>query len=109
MPESFHFFEFDHEAAARERRAKDRVSELPDGFTLCMSGRCGYVYYREGARLLEAYVEISGVPHYDLLVWSEGFTRWVQPSGVDVPAAARASIEDTFRVWLKAQRIRTDF
>jgi hypothetical protein len=109
MPESFHFSHADFEAASRRRRVKDRVVDLPDGFTLCMSGRSGYAYYRDGARVLEVYVEYSGVPQYDFLVTSEGFAHWVEPSHEAVDDDSRSRIEQAFRAWMHAENTRINF
>jgi len=92
----------------QERRAKVGAA-LPQGFTFRPDGRSGFIYYRAGDRVLEIYVEMSGVALYDLLVWPEGLEDWIYPEAVPLTPDERIALRDEFRAWLKQQSFKTDF
>lgn len=94
----------------QERRAKV-VSTLAPGFTFCPEGRSGFIYYydRPGDRLLEVYVEMSGVPQYDLLVSRSGLDTWVHPRVSPLTRDERSDIRSQFAAWLGQQDFKTDY
>jgi hypothetical protein len=92
-----------------ERRKRDCVSDLPEGFSLKAHGRSGYIYYKEKGKLVEVYCELSGVPEYHFLTSSEDFKTWALPKKEPVPEEKRKEIEDNFRRWVAKNKWRTDF
>ena len=89
------------------RRAKVAPT-LPQGFTFRPDGRSGFIYYRLGDRVLEIYVEMSGVALYDMLVWPEGLDDWVFPEARPLTGDERIDVRSQFRAWLSEQGLKTD-
>ncbi len=52
---------------------------LPSGVSLLMHGRYGYLYYKNEIGYVEYYVELSGVPQYQFLIWFHDITTWAFP------------------------------
>ena len=94
--------------AEADRRAKVAPT-LPQGFTFQPEGRSGFIYYRAGDRVLEIYVEMSGVPHYDMLVSPDGLDQWVFPTVAPLTPEERVAIRTQFSAWLTQQNFKTDF
>ena len=82
---------------------------LPQGFTFHPDGRSGFIYYRAGDRVLEIYVEMSGVAHYDVLVWPEGLDTWVYPERTPLTADELIEVRKQFSAWLRQQNFKTDY
>src|SRR5690606_6024417 len=70
---------------------------------LRMSGRSGALVYVEGAREAAVYVEVSGVPEYDLLVWADRLGRW--STGEALTEAERARALDAYRAWARREGV----
>jgi hypothetical protein len=88
------------------RRRRDKVGELPDGFTFKPSGRDGYIYYREGERMLELLWEMSGPDDYDILLALDGLREWVLPQVEPIEITKQQEIEASLRSWLRHHGIR---
>ena len=68
-----------------------------------MSGRSGALVYVEGTREASAYVEVSGVPEYALLVWASRIERW--STGEALTEAERARVLDAYRAWARREGV----
>jgi len=68
-----------------------------------MSGRSGALVYVEGTREAAVYVEVSGVPEYDLLVWADRLGRW--STGEALTEAERARALDAYRAWARREGV----
>jgi hypothetical protein len=71
---------------------------------LQMTGRSGHLVYVEGARRARAYIEVSGVDEYHLLVWTDDVRRWAD--GSPTSADEQARIRRAFARWAKATGTR---
>jgi hypothetical protein len=91
-----------------DRRSKI-APRLPQGFTFRPEGRSGFIYYRAGDRVLEISIEMSGVAHYDMLVWPEGLDEWVYPEYAPLTADERMDVRSRFSTWLSQQKFKTDY
>jgi hypothetical protein len=89
-----------------QRRREHKVDELDQGFSFRASGRDGYVYYREGDKLLELYWEMSGVDAYDILLSLNGLREWALPQVEPVEPAKQNEILGALQSWLDANKIR---
>jgi hypothetical protein len=58
---------------------------------------------------LEIYIEMSGVAHYDMLVWPEGLDEWVYPEAMPLTSDERMDVRGQFSTWLSQQRFKTDY
>jgi hypothetical protein len=90
----------------RRRHKRDAVADLPQGFSFRAQGRQGFIYYREGNRVLELYWEMSGIPEYDILLNVFGLGRWVWPSIEETPMADRGRIRQALEAWLAGSGYR---
>ena len=100
------------QAAVRQSQLDRRIQVAPtlrQGFTFRPDGRSGFIYFRSGDRVLEIYVEMSGVPEYDMLVWPDGLDTWVYPEGVPLTADERTEVRNQFSTWLSQQKFKTDY
>ena len=68
-----------------------------------MSGRCGDLVFVDGDREASAYVELSGVPQYTFLVWTEQLEQW--STAEPITAAERTSILAAFDEWARSEGI----
>lgn len=95
--------------ATKEKRWKEnRVTELPDGYTWRKSGRDGFLYLREHARVLEIYYEISGNPQFDILLyWSSAC--WILPQHAAMTPMERAEIASELSTWLHQNNTRAQW
>ena len=91
------------------RRWEHGVADMGNGFTLRSSGRDGYVYYRDGGRLIEFYWEMSGNPSYDIIMNLSALGSWIQPVPEPIDEAKRRAIETDLRSWLGQQGLRALF
>jgi hypothetical protein len=89
-----------------KRRGDDNVEGLDQGFSFRASGRDGFVYYREGDKLLELYWEMSGVDEYDVLLSLNGLREWALPDVEPVDPAKQEEILAALRSWLAANKVR---
>jgi len=96
-------------AAAQQKRRQTDFPRLAQGYTFKADGRSGYVYYREGERVLEIYWEMSGVPEYDILISLSEIRNWTTPEAVLIPSDKRDQIISGLKEFLVASRIRPDF
>ena len=85
----------------RQRRKKDGIETLPNGFSFKAHGRGGFIYYREGEKVLELYWEMSGVPEYDILLNTFGLRTWIWPQSSPVNNADYARLRDQLVLWLQ--------
>ncbi len=91
------------------RRKKHDFYSLPQGFTLKMYGIGGYIYFREGDKILEIDVEWSGVHGYQFLTGREGFKNWVCPKKEELTEEDKRRIQKLYRNWIKENKYKTDF
>jgi hypothetical protein len=99
----------DVERWTAERRRRDGVSELEEGFTFRPAGRHGYVYFREGDRIMELLWEMAGPEDYDIILFLKGLRTWALPQEEPVASAKQQSIEAELRSWLSAKKLRAIF
>jgi hypothetical protein len=92
-----------------ERRRRDRVSELEQGFTFRPYGRQGYIYYREGGNVLELAWEIAGPDDRDIIVFLRGLQRWAIPAEDPVDHEKQVALNLALREWLQRNRVRAIF
>lgn len=85
---------------ARRRHKRDAVADLAQGFSFRAQGRQGFIYYREGNRVLELYWEMSGIPEFDILLNVFGLSRWVWPYVEETPIVDRGRIRQALEAWL---------
>jgi hypothetical protein len=72
-----------------------------------MRGRSGHLVYSDGTREAAAYVEVSGVPAYDLLVWTSGLDRW--STGERLTGEEGARIREAFRAWARREGVSCEW
>jgi hypothetical protein len=105
----------DHDAmmkAVREAQEKRRQKDflhLKEGYTFKPDGRSGFVYYREGAQILEIYWEMSGVRQYDVLISLSEIQKWTRPEGASISPEKKQQIITGLKDFLAAKKIRPDF
>jgi hypothetical protein len=90
-------------ALDRQRRAADRIDELPDGFTLKPHGRDGVVYYRENGRVLELPYEMDGTQP-GILLYVDGLEAWVLPGPQPTSPSDRERIRGALEHWANQHR-----
>lgn len=82
---------------ARETWRRDKIWDLPPGFTLVEKGRDGAIYYRRGNTVVEFTWEFSGVPTLDILIWEDTTSiQWIDVHSLEckpVSPRDRASIK----------------
>ena len=93
-----------------ERHKKDNLDELlkQDGFYLKSHGRGGTIYYIDNGRVLEIGFEMSGVSHYDLLLFFDNIETWSVPKGDSLSVSQKTKIREQLLEWLKTKRIKSD-
>ena len=90
------------ERVKAHRLAVDQL-DLPEGFSLRTDSRDGHIYYREGERILELYIEMSGDKKYDFLVGEDGLSRWILPEEEQLSDAEHARVRRLLLEWFDAQ------
>jgi hypothetical protein len=91
-----------------ERRRRDRVTELTQGFTSRPDGQTGYVYYREGEQILELMWEIAG-EGADIIVFLRGLQKWFAPNEQAVDLEKQKALKQALRDWLNGNGVRAIF
>jgi hypothetical protein len=101
---------------AEERRGydeirwkRDHVDKLREGFSLVSDGRSGYLYFREGDRFIEVYVELAGDPSFDLILEIRGLKSWISLATLSrdpVPPDEETRIRSEMEAWLRTRKIR---
>lgn len=81
------------------RRQKDNLDGMPDGFTFKPHGRDGWIYYRDGHKVLEMYWEMSGTREYDLLIHSSQLHSWSLPTCEPLSNDDREKITARLVIW----------
>jgi len=100
------------EAVARwtaERRLRDGVETLPDGFSFRPSGRHGYIYYRQGKHVVALNWAMSGSDNYDLILFTGGLCSWALPQAEPLDEDRQTEIQSALREWLSANKLRATF
>lgn len=92
-----------------ERRIRDEVDKLEEGFTFRPAGRHGYVYYREGIRIAELVWEMAGPEDYDIIVFLHGLRKWALPQEEPVAQERQQEIETALRNWLSESKLKAIF
>jgi len=92
-----------------KRRRRDGVDNLQQGFSFRPSGRDGFVYYREGAKVLELYWEMSGLDDSDLTLFLHGLREWILPEVEVVDIEKQTELEAALRAWLASSGLRATF
>ena len=75
------------------RNLSDFNKKLPFGISLQMHGRYGYLYFKNDIGFIEYYVELSGVPQYQFLVWFQGITVWTFHSDKQITSVDKEYIK----------------
>ncbi|MEO7779636.1 MAG: hypothetical protein ABIY63_19080 [Fibrobacteria bacterium] len=86
----------------RQRRRRDGVPDLEEGFTIC-GGRAGMIYYREGDKILELYWEYSGVDERGLLLGARGLKQWFYPVIEPIPPDKQAQLKEAVITMVRAR------
>jgi hypothetical protein len=81
---------------------------IPQGFTLKMYGRAGYIYFRENENIMAIDVEISGSTQCSLVLYHEGLYCWVFPKLEPIAAQLTNEILPKLRLWLTQSGNSTD-
>ena len=77
------------------------------GFKNSVSGRGGYVQYREGNKVLDIGVEMAGPQdEYDYVVSAHSWTEWSFPKGELIPAEKQVQIADKLIEYVKCARLK---
>ena len=76
------------------------------GFEFHAHGRCGEICCSDGENIVEVGWEMSGSPHYDILLAPLDLRRWA--SGADIPRDIQHRILAELRAWLVGEKIRSD-
>jgi hypothetical protein len=102
--------------SAEKRRARDEirwkqnhVEKLPEGFSLVPDGRSGRLYFREGDRFIEVYVELAGDPSLDLVLELRGLKSWISLATLSrdpVPPDEETRIRSEMEDWLRKRHMR---
>ncbi len=71
---------------------------------LNISGRNGELTYLDKTRSASVYVEISGIPNYDLLVSTEQLSYW--SNGEVITLDEKHMILESFDLWAKSENIK---
>ena len=71
-------------------------------------GRAATLICKDKNKIAEVYVEMSGVPEYDGLVWLEDLKEWKEPKGVKITKEEEDRILKAILVWESNHRIRLD-
>jgi hypothetical protein len=74
---------------------------------LNMQSRDGTLVFRDGDRTASAYVEMSGVPEYVLLVWSSDMHVW--SDGKAILPEERDRIMNAFKAWAQHERVSVEW
>lgn len=93
----------------RSRWTNDRVSELPDGFTLRPCGREGSLYYKEGDRVLELGFELAGNQDRSILISRTGLKKWILPGRDLLTPGEHQRIEGLAARWLEDMGLSAKF
>ena len=72
------------------------------------SGRTATLVCKDGNRMVEVFVEMSGNPEYDALVWIEDLKEWNEPEGVELTKDEEDKILTAILNWEKNHKIRMD-
>jgi len=84
------------------------IQSLPDGVTLKMNGRYGALYYKKDFSYIDIYVELSGVPQYQLLIWFKDISHWTYPSYREITQEEKSLIKEEIIIYLEKQGISSD-
>jgi hypothetical protein len=97
------------ESDERKRLHKDRIGELPEGFSLLEKIRGGDIYFRHGDEVIMFDYEFSGDPKVTVLVMSHPPMRWIhvhtlqsRRAPIDDQSSTKAGLVD----WLTGRGIR---
>lgn len=93
----------------RERLRKDRIGELPEGFSLLEKIRGGSIYFRRGDEVLVFDYEFSGAPNLTILVMSHRPMHWSNVHSLQFRPATpdeQQSTKECLVKWLSGRRIR---
>ena len=101
MPENRGFLDL-----VEKRRNEDGLDSIPQGFTRKMHGISGYVYFKEENKILEIYVEWSGVNNYHFLTWREGFNNWIYPEKEKVTEEDKKGVKPCIVIGLRKINIK---
>lgn len=83
-------------------------NELPEGVSLQMHGRYGYLYFKNIYGYIEFYVELSGVPQYQFLVWFETVSVWTFPSNIEISTEVKLMVKSKLIEFLEQNGITSD-
>ena len=93
--------------SVQHRRDSD-FAQLANGFSLKTANRSGFLYYREDTRILEMYVEMSGVAKYNFILYWEGLEKWVYPQEMLTTTAKRKELRIQVQQWLDDHGYKTN-
>ena len=67
-----------------------------------MNGPYGHLYYKNKHGYIEFYVELSGVPQYQYLIWFKDVNTWTSPEGVTITETEKVTIKSRIIDYLEA-------
>ena len=76
--------------------------------TLDLKGRCGHLIYKDGRKTAKAYIEMSGVPEYQILLSMENLEEWQEPKGQLITKDDEDQILQAILAWEKESGMKTD-
>jgi hypothetical protein len=83
-------------------------TNLKNGFHIISKGREGTIYYVENRKVLEIYLEVSGVPQFDILVYFDSVENWKLPTVQKITLKEKSEVKEKLINWLKAKKIRAE-
>jgi len=93
--------------SVQHRRDSD-FAQLSNGLSLKTGDRSGHLYYREDTRILEMYVEMSGVAKYNFILYWDGLEKWVYPEELITSEAKRKELRVLVQQWLADHGYKTN-
>lgn len=73
-----------------------------------MTGRSGSIEFHEAEKVAEFYVEMSGVPEYNLLIWFEETRYWKIPEQEIITNEYRKTMKDQIIKELERRKLKSD-
>ncbi len=83
-------------------------TNLKTGFHITSKGREGKIYYVENKKMLEIYLEVSGVPQFDILIYFDAVENWTSPNIQKLTLKEKSEVKEKLINWLKAKKIRAE-
>jgi len=73
-----------------------------------MHGRYGYLYFKNNYGYIQFYVELSGVPQFQFLVWFKTVSVWTFPSDFEISTDDKLVVKSKLIEFLEQKGITSD-